>query len=186
MPFTLQTKSFVWQPRGKMASRFQSLIDSARNSFSGNSTPAPPTPIENTPAESLFPKVDPAIDGEDCDHDCDSCHIKYPKGFKIDEEDSLYGHINEWSTHVLVATGKTDWVRDVADEEGSVMEAIGKKADVKPTNGVSSADWIAYNVLTSTRNSCFLLQISQHHHIRPTIQNQLQFSSCQHLSLSKM
>lgn len=30
-----------------------------------------------------------------------------------------------WSTHLLIATGKSDWVRDIADEKGSVMEAVG-------------------------------------------------------------
>jgi hypothetical protein len=75
---------------------------------------------------ALFPTVDPAIDGEDCDHDCATCTIEYPKKFSIDEDDKLYGHIKAWHTHMLVATGKTDWVRDVADEKGSVMEAVGK------------------------------------------------------------
>jgi len=88
----------------------------------------------DTPA-ALFTKTDPAIDGEDCLHDCDSCTIKYPRSWNIEEEDQIYGHVGGWDTHVLVATGKTDWVRDVTDEVGSVMEAIGK-ADVKPSNGV--------------------------------------------------
>ena len=38
----------------------------------------------------------------------------------------------------MVATGKTDWVRDVADEKGSVMQAVGKSSG--PTNGVSAAE----------------------------------------------
>ena len=84
----------------------------------------------------LFAKTDPATDGEDCLHDCESCSIKYPRGFKIDEEDVLYGEVKAWSTHLLVGTGKTDWVRDVTDEKGSVMEAVGK-ADA-PSNGVGS------------------------------------------------
>jgi hypothetical protein len=121
----------------KMALSFKSILDSARQTISGASTPAPGTPGENTPLHDIFPKVDPSVDGDDCDHDCESCHVKYPKGFKIDEEDQLYGYVKGWSTHVLVATGKTDWVRDVADEKGSVMEAIDKKASVKPSNGVS-------------------------------------------------
>ncbi len=75
---------------------------------------------------TLFPVVDPTIDGEDCDHDCSTCTISYPKKFSIDEDDKLYGNVNGWSTHLVVATGKTDWVRDVADEKGSVMEAVGK------------------------------------------------------------
>jgi hypothetical protein len=57
----------------------------------------------------------------------------------VDQEDELYGHVNGWSTHLLVATGKTDWVRDVADEEGSVMEAIDR-GGVLPGNGVSNRD----------------------------------------------
>ncbi|KAL8922385.1 MAG: hypothetical protein Q9172_003578 [Xanthocarpia lactea] len=86
------------------------------------------------PEGALFPKVDPAVDGEDCDHDCESCSIKYPAKFKIDEDDKLYGNVNAWATHMLVATGKTDWVRDVSDEKGSVMEAI-RDCGHEPNNG---------------------------------------------------
>ncbi|KAF2479210.1 Sucrase/ferredoxin-like-domain-containing protein [Neohortaea acidophila] len=79
--------------------------------------------------DALFPRTNPVLDGEDCLHDCDSCTAHLPRGFKIDEEDALYGHINGWSRHLIVATGKTDWVRDVCDEKGSVMEAVGKHDD---------------------------------------------------------
>lgn len=118
-----------------MASTFKSFLSTAKQTISGASTPIPGTPGESASLDTIFPKVDPAIDGEDCDHDCASCHVQYPRGFKIDEDDKLYGHVKGWSTHVLVATGKTDWVRDVADEKGSVMEAIDK-GGVKPSNGV--------------------------------------------------
>ncbi|KAL8976909.1 MAG: hypothetical protein Q9205_007183 [Flavoplaca limonia] len=90
--------------------------------------------FSKAPEGGLFPKVDPAIDGEDCDHDCESCSIKYPAKFKIDEDDNLYGHVNAWATHILVATGKTDWVRDVSDEKGSVMEAV-RDCGIEPSNG---------------------------------------------------
>ena len=109
-----------------MTSAFKNLISSAKQSFTG----ANPAPIQ-----SIFPKVDPAIDGEDCDHDCETCEVKLPKGFKIDEDDQLYGLVKGWNTHVIVATGKTDWARDVADEKGSVMQAIDHSA-VQPSNGV--------------------------------------------------
>ncbi|CAD6575804.1 MAG: hypothetical protein ASARMPRED_007473 [Alectoria sarmentosa] len=82
----------------------------------------------------IFPKVDPAIDGEDCVHDCETCEIQYPKGFKIDEDEKLYGHVNGFATHMLVATGKTDWVKDVSDEKGSVMEAV-RDCRIEPSNG---------------------------------------------------
>lgn len=115
--------------------------------------------ISKTPA-FIFPRVDPAIDGEDCDHDCETCEIQYPKGFKIDEDEKLYGHVNGFATHMLVATGKTDWVRDVSDEKGSVMEAV-RDCKVEPSNGVciyAPATFLARNIyLTGTmwnRNSC--------------------------------
>ncbi|EPE33030.1 Thioredoxin-like protein [Glarea lozoyensis ATCC 20868] len=130
-----KTSKFLPSRTGKMSSAFKSILNTVQQTISGSTTPLPGTPPNNTPLDQLFPKVDPAVDGEDCDHDCSSCHVKYPKGFKIDEDDELYGHVKGWSTHILVATGKSDWVRDVADEKGSVMEAIEKKADVKPTSG---------------------------------------------------
>jgi hypothetical protein len=108
---------------------FKSLIDSAKKLALGTTGAAP--------LGELFTKTDPAVDGEECSHDCESCHIKYPRGFKIETEDKFYGLIQGWSTHALVATGKTDWVREISDEKGSVMEAF-EKAD-KPNNGVSCA-----------------------------------------------
>jgi hypothetical protein len=87
-------------------------------------------------SEKLFTKPDPAVDGEDCLHDCATCTVKYPAKFDVDYEDELYGQVKGWATHLLVATGKSDWVRDVADEPGSLMEAI-EKGGVEPSNGVS-------------------------------------------------
>ncbi|KAJ6160995.1 hypothetical protein N7470_004391 [Penicillium chermesinum] len=85
-------------------------------------------------SDRLFAKPDPAVDGEDCLHDCATCTVKYPAKFDIDMEDKLYGEVKGWATHILVATGKSDWVRDVADEAGSVMEAI-EKGGLEPSNG---------------------------------------------------
>ena len=76
--------------------------------------------------DALFPRTQADIDGEECLHDCESCTVHLPRSFKIDEGDRLFGEIKGWSRHLVVATGKTDWVRDVADEKGSVMEAVDK------------------------------------------------------------
>ena len=83
----------------------------------------------------LFTRTDPAIDGDDCLHDCDSCTVQYPKSFKVETSHTLYGNIKGWSTHLLVATAKSDWVRNVANEKGSIMEAVDKARE--PRNGVS-------------------------------------------------
>ncbi|KAL2162056.1 hypothetical protein VTH06DRAFT_7841 [Thermothelomyces fergusii] len=109
-----------------MSSALKSLINGAKALAIGSSG-------SKARMDELFPKVDKAVDGDDCDRDCESCTVQYPKGFKIDETDDLYGFVKGWSTHVLVATGKTDWVRDVADEKGSVMQAIANAKG--PTNG---------------------------------------------------
>lgn len=122
-----------------MAATAKSIFFSARQSFWGKTAAngtAPPPEGEGAGIEQLFPKTNPEVDGEDCDHDCESCTVKWPKGFKIDEDDQLYGFVKGWSTHVLVATGKTDWTREVEDEVGSVMEAF-RECGVKPSNGVS-------------------------------------------------
>jgi hypothetical protein len=88
-----------------------------------------------TKTEQLFPTTDPAVDGDECLHDCASCTVKYPRKFEIDETEELFGHVKGFNTHLIVATGKTDWVRDVADEKGSIMEAVDK-GSTKPSNGV--------------------------------------------------
>ncbi|KAF7194643.1 Actin patches distal protein 1 [Pseudocercospora fuligena] len=76
--------------------------------------------------DALFPRTNPETDGEECLHDCASCSVNLPRKWSIDEEDKLYGGINGWSRHLLVATGQTDWVRSVEDVKGSVMEAVGE------------------------------------------------------------
>lgn len=121
----------------KMAVSLKSLMNTVLSSVptSVAGQLAAPSSRGSAPMEGLFEKTSAEVDGEECLHDCESCSVKYPRGFKVDEEDLLYGQVKGWSTHVLVGTGKSDWVRDVADEKGSVMEAIQKVGGV--TNGVS-------------------------------------------------
>ncbi|KXS97999.1 hypothetical protein AC578_8758 [Pseudocercospora eumusae] len=76
--------------------------------------------------DALFPRTHPETDGEECLHDCASCSVSLPRKWSIDEEDKLYGGVNGWSRHLLVATGQTDWVRSVENVKGSVMEAVGE------------------------------------------------------------
>lgn len=123
----------------KMTAALKNIYYRLTPTSSSFSLPTQKNPGEFTKArttDALFPTTDPAVDGDECLHDCASCTIKYPRKFTIDEDEELYGHVKGWSTHLIVATGKTDWVRDVADEKGSIMEAVDK-GDVKPSNGVS-------------------------------------------------
>ncbi|CAK7273569.1 hypothetical protein SEPCBS57363_005717 [Sporothrix epigloea] len=110
-----------------MSFGLRSLLEGAKK-LAINGTGSTTAPISD-----LFVKADPAIDGDDCSHDCSSCSTRYPRSFKVDHQDRLYGFVKGWSTHLLVATGKSDWVRDVTHEKGSVMEAVGSASS--PTNG---------------------------------------------------
>lgn len=125
----------------------QAFLRKGTSLFSPTPTDSSPEPEQSTPVTStedfskapshdaLFRKTNPAVDGEHCLHDCASCTVRYPAKFDVDYEDEMYGNVNGWATHLLVATGKTDWVRDVADESGSVMAAI-EKGGIEPSNGV--------------------------------------------------
>jgi Sucrase/ferredoxin-like len=103
------------------------LTPSTSSTNLSKSSSVQPSPSSNSSStSSSSPYIFPTVEDPSCILDCSTCTTHYPPKFSIDESDALYGHINGWSTHLLIATGKSDWVRDVADEKGSVMEGIGK------------------------------------------------------------
>ncbi|KAE8351251.1 Sucrase/ferredoxin-like-domain-containing protein [Aspergillus coremiiformis] len=75
-------------------------------------------------ANYIFPIVDPKQDGPDCKRDCADCTAHFPSKVKIESTRPLYGHIKKFSTHILVATGKSDWAEKVENEKGSLMQAF--------------------------------------------------------------
>ncbi|KAI0011533.1 Sucrase/ferredoxin-like-domain-containing protein [Xylariaceae sp. FL0662B] len=106
----------------------------SRSSSSGGGFGSAAFPISSGSRRAqLFPQTTPDVDGDACTRDCDSCTVKYPRHFKVEESHMLYGRVKPWSTHVLVATNKSDWSRHVEDERGSVMEAFDRAS--KPSNG---------------------------------------------------
>ena len=113
----------------KLKSNMQSLLERGRSFLTPNASSQnlSANGFTTVKAETaLFPKPNPEVDGDDCLQDCSTCTVQYPKKFSIDEDDKLYGHVNGWDSHLIVGTGKTDWVRDVTDEKDSVMQAVGK------------------------------------------------------------
>ncbi|KAJ6178774.1 hypothetical protein N7519_009235 [Penicillium mononematosum] len=73
----------------------------------------------------LFPKVDPKEDGPECLKDCADCTVKFPSKVKVETSRPLYGQIKEFHTHVLVATGQSDWKeKHVEKITGSLMQAF--------------------------------------------------------------
>lgn len=68
--------------------------------------------------------------------DCSSCSScdgasateKYPSSVSIDMDAPLWGSVKPWSTQILCATGKTDWVHSVTDEAGTLAHAIDESS----------------------------------------------------------
>lgn len=93
----------------------------------------------------LFPKVNPKDDGPDCSNDCADCTINFPSKVKVESSRPLYGHIKEFHSHVLVATGRSDWKEKVEKESGSLMEAFDS---AKSEHGVCYACLVIRQLLT--------------------------------------
>ena len=124
----------------KLAVGLTSLAANIRGRMTGTDTG---TGTSAAPMSALFPKTDPAVDGDECLRDCDSCTARYPRGFKVETGDALYGQVKGWSVHLLVATGMSDWKRDIEDERGSVMETLHAVGVKGPDGGrvmVSASD----------------------------------------------
>ncbi|KAL1968193.1 hypothetical protein VTN77DRAFT_2028 [Rasamsonia byssochlamydoides] len=84
--------------------------------------------------EYLFPTVNPEEDGPDCLKNCADCTVHLPAKFHIDTHRELYGNIKPFTTHILVATGRSDWAEKVEREKGSLMEAL-HESPVRSKNG---------------------------------------------------
>ena len=84
-----------------------------------------------TPATSTTPDIPfPTADLEAC-LACDSpCtpeeQVEYPHYIakSIDRELPLAGSVKPYGRHVLISTGRTDWVHSIDEEEGSVAQGI--------------------------------------------------------------
>lgn len=97
--------------------------------------------------EYIFPTVTPEQDGPDCRRDCADCTATFSSRVKIDTVKPLYGHIKEFSTHVLVGTGQSDWVEKVKKDRGSLMEAFAQNS-ARSRHGVRSSIFLEGRVLT--------------------------------------
>lgn len=83
----------------------------------------------------FFPKVNPAKDGPECLQDCADCTTQFPSKVKVETSKPLYGHIKAFNSHVLIATGRSDWKEKVEQEKGTLMEAF-EQSSAKSKHGV--------------------------------------------------
>jgi hypothetical protein len=109
---------------------------STKGDDSNNST-APGTPLESG-AETQIPTPRISVDSypfptTDLD-ECLACHnpctpeeiATYPKYIakSIDRETPLAGSVKPYGRHLLVSTGKLDWIHSIDEEDGSVVQGL--------------------------------------------------------------
>ncbi|CAJ0886783.1 3535_t:CDS:10 [Entrophospora sp. SA101] len=61
----------------------------------------------------------------DCVNPC-STHLSYPSYLKIDYDSSLEGTVKPYFKHVLISTGKTDWIIRIEDDSASLASQLHK------------------------------------------------------------
>ena len=80
--------------------RGASLLTPSPSPSPAQSSPSTPNPapreirssedfVKASLPEALFSKTNPVTDGEECEHDCATCTIRYPATFDVDQEDEL-------------------------------------------------------------------------------------------------
>jgi hypothetical protein len=128
------------------------------NSTTGVAQPEPQTLKKNPKGtaaetritnETLFELSDPCTGCAISSTCADSSHQSgYGRAFDrigIDTKEEVWGLVKPYSRHVLVATGATDWQRDVVDIKGSLMAAIhDRRAEVA---GVLSLPYLIIKTL---------------------------------------
>lgn len=71
-----------------------------------------------------------------CDLECSSCHQDYPKSVTVEEDTVLWKSSKEYGLHLVVSTGKTDWIHDATLTSATVANSTsswaGKNLDKYP------------------------------------------------------
>lgn len=94
--------------------------------------PAPPAALVDAlraahiPVESLEEACRAC--GEACDED-DDADLDYPKGFDMDLESTMLGELKPYGRQILVSTGKSDWIREVTDDDESIPGLVRRAYD---------------------------------------------------------
>ncbi|KWU42107.1 hypothetical protein RHOSPDRAFT_30239 [Rhodotorula sp. JG-1b] len=93
--------------------------------------PAPPQALvealrrANVPLETYADAC--AACDEPCDDDQDD--LAYPSGFEVDLESQMLGELKPYGRQVIVSTGKSDWIREVTDDETSIPGLVKAEYD---------------------------------------------------------
>ncbi|KAJ7774311.1 Sucrase/ferredoxin-like-domain-containing protein [Mycena maculata] len=84
-------------------------------------------PIDNIYATLTASGVPVAsADCRTCPNPCDDGHAEYPRRFSIDMTSELLGSVKPFRRQILISTGKSDWEREITDEQGSLAAFVSQ------------------------------------------------------------
>ena len=130
-------------PAGIRAKFLKKQAAAAKSEAESTSTSGTSTPLQSG-AESQLPSPPktssssphipfPLSDLDEClscNSPCtnEAANASYPKYIakSIDRELPLAGSVKPYGRHVLISTGKTDWIHSIDEEEGSIAQGIFK------------------------------------------------------------
>ncbi|GAA5878882.1 hypothetical protein JCM1840_000829 [Sporobolomyces johnsonii] len=74
---------------------------------------------------------------------CDGCdeddeELGYPKGFQTDQDSTMLGELKAYGRQIVVSTGKSDWERDVTDNDASLAGLVRRAYD-EAASGLSTS-----------------------------------------------
>ncbi|KAL8279133.1 hypothetical protein RQP46_008389 [Phenoliferia psychrophenolica] len=87
--------------------------------------PALPLPLLTALVESHVPIVSLEDACTACSHHDEDDDVEdYPRGFGADLESVMLGSMNNYGRQILISTGKSDWAREVTEEEESLAGLV--------------------------------------------------------------
>ncbi|KAG0664055.1 hypothetical protein C6P46_001916 [Rhodotorula mucilaginosa] len=93
--------------------------------------PAPPQALVEALRRANVPLEAYADACAACDEPCDDDHddLAYPSGFEVDLESQMLGELKPYGRQIIVSTGKSDWIREVTDDETSIPGLVKAEYD---------------------------------------------------------
>ncbi|KZT62952.1 hypothetical protein CALCODRAFT_425606 [Calocera cornea HHB12733] len=61
-----------------------------------------------------------------CADPCDEDHLEYPAKLEVDQNPGMFGSVKPYARQIVISTGKTDWPREITDEEDSLAQHVAQ------------------------------------------------------------
>ncbi|EJU06196.1 hypothetical protein DACRYDRAFT_19467 [Dacryopinax primogenitus] len=61
-----------------------------------------------------------------CAEPCDEDHLEYPAKLDVDQTPGMFGSVKPYARQIVISTGKTDWPREITEEEDSLAQHVAQ------------------------------------------------------------